>query len=84
MLEDDSTGLAMYRTGQIDCGPVALVERTPTGRRNDQENPSAAHYQDFLSNVTQAPSIMRTDMPPFSDVRVRRAISHAIDRQGAH
>src|SRR5262249_59856180 len=37
-------------------------------------------YQDYLSNV---PGViyMRTDQVPFNDVHVRRAISHAIDRQ---
>jgi len=35
----------------------------------------------MLSIVTQV-LIMRTDQAPFNDVRVRRAVSHAIDRQG--
>jgi peptide/nickel transport system substrate-binding protein len=37
-------------------------------------------YQDFLSTVSHA-IYMRTDMAPFNDVRVRRAISQALDRQ---
>jgi peptide/nickel transport system substrate-binding protein len=54
-------------------------------RQQDVEALKKTHpnlvYQDFVSNVTNA-IFMRTDMAPFNDVRVRRAISHAIDRQG--
>src|SRR5438128_10658350 len=39
-------------------------------------------YQDLLSNVPQL-AFMRVDMAPCNDVRVRRAISHAIDRQAS-
>jgi peptide/nickel transport system substrate-binding protein len=81
VLEDESTGLAMYRTGQIDCGP----NHWWSVRQQDLETLKKTHpnlvYQDFVSNVTQA-IFMRTDMAPFNDGRVRRAISHAIDRQG--
>jgi len=80
VLEDESTGLAMYRTGQIDCGPWHnWVVRQQDLEAMKQSHPHL-HYLDWLSNVTTG-IYMRTDTPPFNDVRVRRAISHAIDRQ---
>jgi peptide/nickel transport system substrate-binding protein len=80
VLEDPSSGLAMYRTGQLDCGNWHWWGV----RQQDVEALKRSHpqliYQDFLSNVTHG-IYMRTDQPPLNDVRVRRAISHAIDRQ---
>jgi peptide/nickel transport system substrate-binding protein len=81
VLEDDSTGLAMYRTGQIDCGPGHWW----SVRQQDLDALKQTHpnlvYHDFLSNVKHA-IFMRTDMPPFNDVWVRRVIFHAIDWEG--
>jgi peptide/nickel transport system substrate-binding protein len=80
VINDESTGLAMYRTGQLDCGPGINWAI----RQQDVEAFKKSHphlmYQDFLSQSGGVVT-MRTDMPPFTDVRVRRAISHAIDRQ---
>jgi peptide/nickel transport system substrate-binding protein len=81
VLDDESTGLAMYRTGQIDCGPAPWW----SVRQEDLETLKKSHprlvYEDFQSNVAGVIR-MRTDQPPFNDARVRRAVSHAIDRQG--
>ncbi len=81
VLEDESTGLAMYRTGQIDFGP----NHWWTVRQADLETLKKSHphlmYQDFKANAVALLS-MRTDQSPFNDVRVRRAISYALDRQG--
>src|SRR5215472_8012181 len=81
VLEDESTGLAMYRTGQIDAGPWHWwVVRQTDLEALKQSHPKLV-YQDVVSNVTGA-IYMRTDQPPFNDVRGRRAISLAVDRQG--
>jgi peptide/nickel transport system substrate-binding protein len=80
VMEDDAAGLAAYRTGQLDCGPWHWwTVRQPDLDGLKKTHPNLA-YQDFVSNVTNL-IYMRTDKPPFSDVRVRRAISHAVDRQ---
>ena len=51
VVEDESTGLAMYRTGQLDCGPGTSW----AVRQEDLEALKKSHphlrYQDLLSNV---------------------------------
>jgi peptide/nickel transport system substrate-binding protein len=80
VVDDESTGLAMYRAGQLDCGPAGWWSvRQPDLEALKQSHPHL-HYRDFLLNAITT-IWMRTDKPPFNDVRVRRAISQAVDRQ---
>ena len=81
VIEDASTGLAMYRAGQLDCGPMDWWSvRQPDLEALQKSHPHLQYQDCQASGGTML--AMRTDQPPFNDVRVRRAISHAIDRQG--
>ena len=68
VLEDPSTGLAMYRTGQIDCGPQANWDVRQQDLDTLKKSNPQLRYLDWLSLVTQA-IYLRTDQPPFNDVR---------------
>jgi peptide/nickel transport system substrate-binding protein len=75
VITDPATGLAQFRAGQLDNTfiseqLVASVEST---------NPEAFIRRD--SGTTEAITFMNQANKPFDDVRVRKAVMHALDRQ---
>src|SRR5215475_13068857 len=74
---DAATRLAAFRTGQSDIHVVSSLSEVETVRKT---NPKAV-VQEAISALTPFGLNLRADKPPFNDVRVRRAMSMAIDRQ---
>ncbi len=82
--EDNASRMAAFLTGKYDLGWEAsgTINRTDWVQIKDtlkQRRPNL-RTAEFPSNVLPHIS-MRTDQPPFNDVRVRHAMSLAIDRQ---
>jgi peptide/nickel transport system substrate-binding protein len=77
ILADESTQLAALRTGKIDIiDAVRYIYKDTLA----QTNPDLARWG--YINPTQPIVTMRMDVKPFNDIRVRRAMSMAIDRKG--
>ena len=80
--EDNASRTASFLAGKYDLGweNPGTINRTDWVQIKDRVK-RKVQVAEFPSNVMSHIS-MRTDEKPFSDVRVRQAISHAIDRQG--
>jgi peptide/nickel transport system substrate-binding protein len=74
---DAATRLAAFRTGQADFIWVASPSEVETIRKT---NPNSV-VQSYHNTLAPFGLALAQDKPPFNDVRVRRAISMAIDRQ---
>jgi peptide/nickel transport system substrate-binding protein len=74
---DAATRLAAFRTGQSDIIWLASPSEVETVRKTNAN----AVVQSFHNTLAPFGLALAQDRPPFNDVRVRRAISMAIDRQ---
>src|SRR5213083_1811123 len=74
---DDATRVAAFRTGQSDLIWRASLSDVEAIRKT---NPNAI-VQAYHNTLAPFGVALAQDRPPFNDVRVRRAISMAIDRQ---
>ncbi len=78
---DPAARLAAFVTGQLDAGPEfpgMMIRRQDWSIVKDKR--PNLRYVEFPSNV-MVHAGMRIDKAPFSDIRVRRALSMAIDRK---
>src|SRR5256712_5919635 len=74
---DTATRVAAFRTGQSDFISLASPSEVETIRKT---NPAAV-VQSYHNTLTPFGLALAQDKPPFNDLRVRRAVSMAIDRQ---
>jgi len=83
VITDEATRISAVRTSRVD-----IAQRIPASGYKSIQQTSPNVLADTEAVPWTAQVIMRTDLKPWSDIRVRRAINLAVDRQeivsGAH
>ena len=69
------------RINQLKAGEVHLVPLVPWDKVRELKTVSSLRLNQVLGNGYEHVTLNQRHFPPFADVRVRRALAHAIDRE---